>query len=150
MAEPSPQAAPQARSGDRVEAALVVFMTAGMLVVAALLHPDPEGFGTHRELLPLPCIFRTLTALPCPFCGLTTAFAYMSRLEVLAAFRAHALGPLAYVLTWALGLRGAYALVRGVPVLPGWLGGRRASHLVLVLLIGGWLINIVHALLSRC
>ena len=134
------------RNGDRIEAALVLFLAVGMLVVASLLAPDPSGYGTHRKLLVVPCIFRTVTHLPCPFCGLTTAYSYMARLQVADAFAAHALGPLAYVLTWAAGLRAIYALALGVPVFPAWMSGRRATNVLLLVLLLGWIVNVVRVL----
>lgn len=135
------------RSGYRIESALVLVLAVGMLVVAALLSPDPDGYGTHRKLLLVPCIFRTVTHLPCPFCGLTTSYAAMARLRAGDAFAAHALGPIAYLLTWVAGMWALYTLVRGLPFAPDWLSGRRATNLVLIVLGAGWLVNIVRALL---
>ncbi len=144
MTEPSPHA----RSGDRFEAFIVVFLAAVILVVAWFLSPDPDGYGTHRKLLLLPCIFRTITGLPCPFCGMTTAFTFMARLQVAQAFGAHALGPLAYLLTWVAGLRGVYALARGLPLVPAWMGGLRGTKVFLILVGAGWIINIIRVLVA--
>jgi len=135
-------------SGYRIESALVLVLAVGMLVVAALLSPDPDGYGTHRKLLLLPCMFRTITHLPCPFCGLTTSYAAMARLRVAEAFAAHALGPIAYLLTWVAGGRALYTLVRGVQFAPSWLSGRRATNVILMVLGAGWLVNIVRALVA--
>ncbi len=134
------------RAGDRFEAFIVVFMAAIILVVAWLLSPDPDGYGTHRKLLIIPCIFRTITGLPCPFCGMTTAFAFMARLEVAQAFGAHVLGPAAYLLTWAAGLRGAYSLTRGLPLVPAWMGGLRGTTVFLIVVGLGWVINVIRVL----
>jgi hypothetical protein len=70
----------------------------GTLVVACLLHPDPSGFGTHTQLGLPPCLFRAITSLPCPTCGLTTAFAHMARLQITSALHSHPLGPLLFAL----------------------------------------------------
>jgi len=129
--------------GNRVECALTLLLIVAVMIVAALLTPDPSGFGTHRELLMPPCGFRWLTGLPCPFCGLTTAFTHMVRGNVMAAFGAHALGPLAYVLAWLFGLRAVFGLVRGTPLLPERLRGRLTGQVALALLLVGWAVNIV-------
>mgnify|MGYP000846371592 CR=1 FL=1 len=76
--------------------------TVTVLVLSRLLTPNPTGWGTHTEILPLPCVWHVLTGLPCPGCGLTTAFAWMARGDGAAAWRCNPLGPPAYVLTWVL------------------------------------------------
>lgn len=63
-----------------------------VLALARWLTPDPSGFGTHLQLGLPPCGFRYFTSLPCPACGLTTAFAHMARLEITSAVHAHPLG----------------------------------------------------------
>jgi hypothetical protein len=49
------------------------------------LQPGPE----HTL-----CLFRRLTAVPCPGCGLTRAFVHLARGEWLAALADHPLAPL--------------------------------------------------------
>ena len=80
-----------------------------MLAIARALTPDPSGFGTHTQLGLPPCGFLRLTALPCPLCGLTTAFAHMARLQLTSALHAHVLGPLLFALDRA---RAAVLFVR--------------------------------------
>ena len=72
-----------------------------VLVIARVVTPDPSGYGTHEQLGLPACLFRVVTSLPCPACGLTTSFAHMARLDVLAAARAHALGVPLFVATVA-------------------------------------------------
>ena len=50
-----------------------------LLLVAASLKPSPTGTGTHRQLNLPACAFLERTQLPCPTCGLTTAFAHTVR-----------------------------------------------------------------------
>ncbi len=55
-------------------------LTLGVLfVVAGVLKPSPEGFGTHTQLGLPPCHFALLTGHRCPSCGMTTAFAWFVR-----------------------------------------------------------------------
>ena len=52
-----------------------------VLGVAGQLDPDPRGLGTHEQLGLPPCGFHSLTGLPCPGCGLTTAFSLVRQRE---------------------------------------------------------------------
>ncbi len=132
----------QAARGQRIEALAVVLIALGVLIVARLLTPDPSGLGTHEQLLFVPCAFHWITGLPCPMCGMTTAFALMARGEVLAALQASVLGPPLYVATWLLGARALVMLARGGRGLPAWLAGASGARGVLLLIGAGWLVNI--------
>ncbi len=128
--------------GNRIEAATVVVICTGVLAAAWLLTPSPDGVGTHEQVLLLPCGFRWLTGLPCPLCGMTTALAQMARGDLLAALRAHVLGPAVYVGVWLLGLRGVVGLARGTPALPRRLQGAAAARALLAIVLLGWMANI--------
>jgi hypothetical protein len=96
--------------------AVCAAVAAGVLVIARVLTPDPSGFGTHTQLGLPPCFFLQLTSLPCPACGLTTAFAHMARLEITSALHANVLGLPLFLLT-ALALpSSAYACARALPI----------------------------------
>lgn len=86
-----------------------------LLLVAALLEPEPRGFGTHQRLGLPPCSFRLWTGLRCPSCGMTTSWSYLVRGHALQALGANAgglvLGCAALMLApWTLvsGLRGRW------------------------------------------
>lgn len=95
----------------------IVLLASAVLGIARLLVPDPSGVGTHTQLGLPRCGFLALTGLPCPACGLTTAFAHMAHGELVHALHAHALGPILFVLTLALVPVGVWAGVRDLPVL---------------------------------
>jgi hypothetical protein len=88
---------------------------ATLLGIARALTPDPSGLGTHTQLGLPRCGFLALTGLPCPACGLTTAFAHMARAELGAAVSANALGVLLFVITLASIPFGVWAGVRELP-----------------------------------
>ncbi len=69
-----------------------------VLVAAAMVEPDVRGYGTHTQLGLPPCGFQLLTGLPCPGCGLTTAFAHAIRGEWISASGANPLGMLLFLL----------------------------------------------------
>lgn len=87
---------PSARLGRRTRWALAVAAlgVAGVLGLAWGLEPDPKGYGTHQQLGLPPCTFRSLTGIPCPSCGMTTAFAWTARGRVDRAWRANPAGAL--------------------------------------------------------
>jgi hypothetical protein len=53
-----------------------------ILVAAAMLPPSPSGMGTHHALGLAECQFLVRTGLPCPTCGMTTSFAWMTRGQI--------------------------------------------------------------------
>ena len=82
--------------------------------------PLPEeafrALGTHTQLGLPPCGFLSLTSLPCPACGLTTAFAHLARLELTSAVRAHPLGVPLFICTVLLLPLSLVCCVRAQPV----------------------------------
>ncbi len=89
--------------------------SAAVLAIARGLTPDPSGIGTHLQLGLPRCGFLALTGLPCPACGLTTAFAHMARADFGAAVSANALGVLLFMLVCASIPLGVWAGVRKLP-----------------------------------
>ena len=68
-----------------------------ILGVAAWLSPSTDGIGTHRQLgLPV-CGWIVAADIPCPTCGMTTAFSYAVRGQFVPAFRAQPFGMLVAV-----------------------------------------------------
>jgi Protein of unknown function (DUF2752) len=87
-----------------------------VLALSRFLQPDPSGFGTHTQLGLPPCAFRAITSLPCPTCGLTTAFAYMARLQITSAVRSHPLGLPLFLLDVAVVPLSLLGCVRAWPI----------------------------------
>lgn len=79
----------------------------GLLTIATQLRPAPEGLGTHQQLGLPPCAFLTLFKIPCPSCGMTTAWAHLVRGNLALAVAANGGGALlgicaALAIPWTL------------------------------------------------
>lgn len=140
-----PQARPLASPVKaRLLATLLLLVSAAVLALAAYLEPDPRGYGTADQLGNGPCGMLIMTGLPCPTCGMTTAFAHTVRGQWLRAFWVQpagfvlALGTigLAGVSLWTL-IRGRWPRIRLRLVTP-----HRLFVGLLVLLLGAWAFKI--------
>ncbi len=70
-------------------------MLAGCTVLVGLatwLRPDERGMGTHEQLGLAPCSLVQYGGIPCPTCGMTTAFANTVKGRWLAAVMAQPFG----------------------------------------------------------
>jgi hypothetical protein len=140
-----PPAAPaplRASRGERITCALLAAVALAVLGIAAWLEPDPSGVGTHRALGLAPCGWMVGMNLPCPTCGMTTAFALAARGSFLASAYVQPMGFVLAVGTAAAALACLHT---------AWTGGRLAHVLgtrftprvllglgVLALLAWGW------------
>lgn len=144
---PLPEFAPSARS-VRVVAAVLLFGCVAVLGVAARLTPSPRGYGTHTQLGLAPCGMLITTGLPCPTCGMTTAFSYTMRGDFLHAFLAQPGGLLLALIAIATVFISAWMLITGrQPTrLMLWLTPFRLSAILLLILVGGWAFCLIHGL----
>lgn len=138
-----PPADPAARStlGTRLWAALLLLAAAGVLALAGYLRPDARGWGTHQQLGFAPCGMIVAIGLPCPACGMTTAFAYTVRGQVVRAFVAQPAGLVLALATIALLAGALWTLLTGCPPrlpLTRPLSPLLVFTLLLALLLGGW------------
>ncbi len=91
----------------------------GLLVIARVLEPAEEGFGTHQQLGLPPCTSVALFDVTCPACGMTTSWAWVTRGELIRAARANvggcllALIALAYLPTVCYFLCGGRTSLQG-------------------------------------
>jgi hypothetical protein len=127
---------------------VLLFVGASLLAIAAWLRPDPRGYGTHQQFGAAPCGMLLVTGLPCPTCGMTTAFAYTVRGYWPQAAWAQPAGFVLALATIAATGLGAWMLVRGR--WPAWQPYPNTSLRLfigmLVLLIGGWFFKIAAGL----
>ncbi len=96
----------------RCYAAAVGAIVLGVLLVAWSLTPA-ERLGTHRQLGLPPCGMVTMTGLPCPTCGMTTAYALVVRGRLLAAVRAQPMGAILALATVGAALVSLLTVVLG-------------------------------------
>lgn len=99
-------------------AGIVFVCTAALLGVAWGLAPSNQGFGTHQALGLPPCSWPARFGVPCPSCGMTTAFAFATKGRVIESFLAQPMGFLLAVATAMALVASAWTLVTGRTVWP--------------------------------
>lgn len=160
MADPSITDAEEARSrrradaalGTRIIATLVLAICLTLLGIAMRLTPDPRGFGTHHQLGMGACGMLLTTGLPCPTCGMTTAFAHAVRGQFLAAAWAQPGGLVLALFTIAL-----VPYMLGAVILGRWPFVMQLSRIppywlfiaLLTVLLGGWAAKLVTGLVTH-
>ncbi|MDQ6526443.1 DUF2752 domain-containing protein [Nocardioides sp. LHD-245] len=120
--------APAARRPRTTEVVAAV----GVAALGVSLFLSPE----HIEDGPIICPFRRLTGLPCPGCGLTRSWVYLTHGWWRESFLAHPFGPLFATVMVALAVVAVRARVRrsATPSLD-----RLVRHPVAVVVLAAWL-----------
>lgn len=143
----------RAASGSRVAAGFLFTVCMAVIGVSLWLKPDPSGFGTHRQLglmvsqheLP-PCTSKTVFGLPCPTCGMTTAFAYTFRGQFWSAAKAQPAGLMLALCLLAGAVLSAMTAVTGrSPTLPRSFTGARPVIFLAIVLVAGWVVKLLEA-----
>ncbi len=106
------------RLSRRAAALVVASVTGSVLAAAAWLEPDPSGLGTHQQLNLPPCGWISSGGLPCPTCGMTTAFALAADGRVLAALATQPAGAALAIGSACLLLGATLVLVTGLDLRP--------------------------------
>ncbi len=121
-------------------AAVVLAACLGVLGVAGWLEPDPRGYGTHARLVGHECPLPQTLGLPCPSCGMTTAFALTVRGRWLSALGAQPAGFALCLAVMAAAGVAAGTVVSGKVWHANWyrLTPGRLALVVLGLLLAGW------------
>jgi hypothetical protein len=141
----------ESRVGSRLYAAGLLIAVIAVFAVAARLHPNGTYQGTHQQLGLPPCGFVVVTGLPCPSCGMTTAFAYTIRGQVLHALHAQIAGFLLAACTLAAGVFAAIAVVTGRRPALNWyrISPTRTVWIGCGLFVAAWSVKIVTWLLEN-
>ena len=105
-----------AARGPRLGAAAIALASAVVLTVATILSPASEGLGTHRALGLPQCGWIVSMDLPCPTCGMTTAFSHAANGSFLASATTQPLGFLLALITAMALVGGVIVAVTGAPL----------------------------------
>lgn len=111
--------APPPRS-RRVSALLVGLGVVVILGIAAWLSPSVDGVGTHRQLGLPQCGWIVAADLPCPTCGMTTAFSLSVRGRFISAFTTQPFGMLLAIGVACTGLLAFSIALTGHPQSAFW------------------------------
>ena len=113
------------------------------VVVAFQLTPEPGGIGTHQQLGLPPCSIRLLYGIRCPACGMTTSWAHLTRMQVIAALSTSVAGTLfGLITTVAVPTLAWMSMVgKGIHEITSW-GFAIGLVLVLVIALIEWIMRI--------
>lgn len=121
-------------------AATLAAACAAVLGVAWWLDPDPAGVGTHTQLHIPRCGWIDTIGIPCPTCGMTTAFAHAADGNLIESFTIQPAGAVLALVTAVVLIASMWVAVSGASVTPlvrplggswlWWVGG--------ALILGGW------------
>lgn len=90
----------------RIHALGVAFTACLLLSIAFILKPAEGGIGTHRQLGLPQCGWIFAADIPCPTCGMTTAWSHTVRGDLKTAFMTQPLGMLLALVTLLIAICG--------------------------------------------
>lgn len=124
----------------RLLALLPLAGASGLLGVAAWLQPASGGVGTHEQLALPPCGWVLAMDLPCPTCGMTTAFAHAADGHLLASFFTQPLGFVLALATAVTAILSLLVLVTGAPLARPIFGlwGSRSGWWLAGIVVAAW------------
>jgi hypothetical protein len=148
---PLVELAPDRSNLTRLIAVGVFVGSMAILGVARWIDPDTKGVGTHRQLGLRPCGFLITTGLPCPTCGMTTAFANTVRGRLWRAAQAQPAGTLLALLTAALACLALVVMITGRRLEINWYRINPMHVLIggIAVFLGSWIFKIVTVLLAH-
>jgi len=107
---------PGARLRRRLVAALAVLASGTLLGLAAWMQPASEGLGTHEQLGLPECGWILTMNLPCPTCGMTTAFAHAADGDLRSSLVTQPMGAMLALGTAVMFVAALITLVSGTGV----------------------------------
>lgn len=136
---------PRASTASRIGAVIALAVVLALFVIAGMLQPSPQGYGTHQQLGLPPCSSVALFGARCPACGMTTAWSYALRGEWPNAWQANAGGLMLVLIALVYIPTICYYVARGYWSRHGWLSFSLALSLGAALLVatGQWLTRLI-------
>jgi hypothetical protein len=125
-------------------AAAIGLACLALLIVSATLRADEAGYGTHTQLGLPPCQLKVQMDMPCPSCGMTTAFALAADGRLISAVATQPFGALLALLTAMVLLVSIHVVVTGMNI-GRWLSMVRPSRAALAfvgLFMAAWVFKI--------
>jgi len=116
----------------------------GLWLVAGILIPTRAGAGFSGIWLPS-CPLRSLTGIPCPFCGITTGCTRLAQGDLRAAWNSNVLSPILMLGSLVLGgYVFAFRIVAGRAIAPSPGTGATRTFWILAGSLAGasWIINL--------
>ncbi len=108
--------------GGRLTAGAVALGCLSVLALAAYLHADGRGHGTHEQLGLMKCAWPMLFDKPCPTCGMTTSFTHAANADLLSAVQTQPFGAALAIGTSVMFWMGLYVALTGSRI---WAVGMR-------------------------
>lgn len=127
-------------AGRRLIAAAVATACAAILGLSAWLTPSPTGVGTHEQLNLPKCGWIAMADMPCPTCGMTTAFAHAAHGSFLASFQTQPMGCVLAIATAMALLVSVYVMVTGSIVARAFLRlwGVHTAWALAIMVLAAW------------
>jgi hypothetical protein len=136
--------ADQKVTSRRVVALLISFGAAVLLGVATWLTPSGAGLGTHEQLNLPQCGWITMMNVPCPTCGMTTAFAHAADGNLVASFITQPLGCILALVTAMTLILAMYVAITGSAIAGelGRLWRPRTGWVLASIVVVAWLYKV--------
>ncbi len=102
----------------RIHAIGVALAALFLLSIAFVLQPSGKGLGTHQQLGLPQCGWILAADVPCPTCGMTTAWSHTVRGEFATAFMTQPLGMLLALAAFLVFIGGSVTACTGYSFQP--------------------------------
>jgi hypothetical protein len=100
---------------ERLVALAIAMACLTPLIIAVILTPSPDGYGSHTKLGLAPCEFMARTGLPCPSCGMTTSWTWFVRGNLAASLYVQPMGTVVAILAASCFWTALYTAITGRP-----------------------------------